>query len=410
LKQTGSKQFRKSMAEHIITKLVIRGVHLGYEPSMMGAKKGYLGFDDGVYCFADKTLLCGEKARELYITKSVGYTFQEVQETTDEIMTAVLRFVEKILPDEKVREWLMIRLNKCMQGILEKIILFLHGEKANNGKTQLIDGLMGEVLGGYWMKCPSGLLNPATFNNPNNANEEVASLKNVVMAIFSEPDKNKKLSMSLLKELTGGDKISARKLRKSKDVFKLTVLLVIMCNDIPPLDSADKGSFNRVRCVPFNTRFVTDKKEVDEANHVYLADLHINENFKRWRPAMMKYLLTFDYNVDTPEAVLEHTKKYQEKEDILAQFVADQVEKVEFEVLTEFNKERFTVSRADLWCRWKIWKASAQEHDTMRLSEFNEKIIDKLDNWKEDTHIDNVKVKKRWLGYRLKELDEDEYD
>lgn len=76
-------------------------------------------------------------------------------------------------------------------------------------------------------------------------------------------------------------------------------------------------------CVPFFSEFTTEKDKVDETQQIYLADLDMSKHFPTWKYALMKIILEHDKEVSTPEIVMEHTRRYKEREDVLKRFIGE---------------------------------------------------------------------------------------
>jgi phage/plasmid-associated DNA primase len=233
---------------------------------------GYLAFDDGVYSFKEKKLIPQKEALSLYLTRSVGYYYEDVLNVNQKDQDACRTFVEQILPDELVRMWFLKRLHNSFQGIVEKLIVFFYNKGGHNGKTklfELLDRTLGEQL---FCKCSKKLLNPDTSNNVSSNNEELMSIMGTLLAVYSEPDPNRPLNMSLLKDLSGGDPITGTRKYKSKEKFYAKALQIVLCNLIPAMDSIDKACFNRIRCVPGESEFVLKKEDVNEEEYRFLMD------------------------------------------------------------------------------------------------------------------------------------------
>jgi P4 family phage/plasmid primase-like protien len=372
---------------------------------------GYIAFNDGVYSFEKKGLISYKEAMPLLFTKTTGYDYQRVLEVNDDKLNGCQKFVEQIIPNQGIRKWLLRRLNKSYASVLEKLILFWHGERGNNGKTKLLELL--EMSLGESLFCPvdKSLLNEATFNNAGSSNEELMSLAGAVICAVSEPNKNKPLDMAVLKRISGGDKITGRRMYKGKERFKAKPLTIVACNSIPNIDDTDEASFERIRCVPFYSRFVKQNGLVNEEEHIYLMNEGISNFFDEWKYAFMKMVLESDEDVETPEEVLEHTKKYKEDEDVVSKFVSEYVE-IAYDDKGKVDKKRY-IARQDLWELYKNFFKHERDGKPV-LRDFNSKITTVLDNYKEKTTVNTTKVSRVFLGYKVKgmiETDEhDDYD
>lgn len=393
--------------KHLVHRIVMETKHTDFKIENLNRAIGYIGFTDGVYSFKKKALIPHSEAIELMMTQHVGYSYEEVLNVSEETIEKHKRFISQILPDISVRKWVLRRFHKAFQGWVEKLIIFFYNAKGNNGKTKLFE-LMDKTLGsGLFCKCSKKLLNPESSNNVSSNNEELMSIMYALLVVFSEPDPKRPLNMALLKELSGGDPITGTRKYKGKETFYAKGLIGILANFLPSMDSCDKASFNRIRCVPFEGEFVINPEEVDEANHKYLMDEEISEHFEEWKYAMMKMVLEAEEDVETPDKVLEHTRKYQERENTYTRFLKDAVEK----------KEGGCLRQSDLYREFKHW-CKEEAIYSIKKSDFLDRIKDEFDmsSWVENTTVNGKKIKSSWLGYKLKSdddylfEDEEEFD
>lgn len=385
-----------SILKHLIHKIVIDTEQSDFKQENLDKASGYIGFDDGVYSFEEKCLIPNKKAYDLYITQHVGYSYADVENVAEEVYEACNIFLKRLLPGDDVRDWLLRRWNRSAAGIVEKLVLFLHGALGNNGKTKLLE-LLKHTFGKHYRKCSKKLLNQETGNSAGSANEELSALKNALLAAISEPDATRRLAMSLIKELTGGDGISCRGIYQKKSEFQSKALILIACNDIPEMDSKDEGGFNRIRCVPFFSEFTTDEEKVDETQHIYLADLDIGKHFATWKYAMMKIILEHNEEIPTPEIVMEHTRQYKEREDVLKRFVSDKV------VRTDDDKDG--VTRKQLWDAFKNWLAEEEETCQLKKSQFREHILRYFprNKYTLDKRVSpTIRYQDAFIGYKLR--------
>lgn len=402
---------QESIIKRLIHKIVMATKHTDFKLENFDRATGYLAFTDGVYSFAEQGLIPNNKAYELMITKVVPYPYQDVLDVSEETYKGCMKFLEQVIPKQEIRKWLLRRYNKASQGIMEKIILILHGEKGNNGKTKLID-LLNETFGEeLYCKCNKKLLNADSINSSGGTNEELMSLSGALFAAFSEPSKHRLFDMSVLKELSGGDAITGRRLFKSKEKFRAKCLIQIACNSIPSLDDVDEASFLRIRCVPFIAEFTTDNTKVKPSNYVFKADENIGDYFAEWKYAFMKIILESLEDTPEPIEVQQHTQKFQERESVVMRFVSETVERVEDD--GKANKNNY-VLKTELWQNFKIWLKEEGEQIKLKKGEFYEDLMKYMIDYRGDTDIKGKRVKGCFFGYKIVDdgclLSRDDYD
>ena len=400
----GDGCFKDSIVKQIINQAIYKSNEFGYSLAMFDAKKRYVGFNDGVYSFDEEQLLIGTKARELFITQSVGYEYADVENVDEETYQAYMTFITQIIPDPELRNYMFKRFNNAVKKNIEKLVLIFYDERGDNGKTVLLN-LIKHVFGEYYIKCGNELIKK---NGKNSNGEELSSLEKKTMACFSETDGT--LNMALLKEIVGGDDISASGKWEKKKIFQSMVLPVILCNDIPALDTSKSAEFKKLRCIPFEAEFV-HADAVDEARHRYLKDENITDQFEQWKYACMKHLLTLN-NVDapTPEKVMIHTKQLEARENDVLNFLDSNVEETE--------DIKLFVTGTDMFQAFKKW--AKEEGLVMKVSkkaDFMREAKKRLkpDSFREKTTIKARQYRNVFYGYQmtmecLMTADEDDYD
>ena len=384
-----------SIIKHLLHRIVMETKYYDdFKHENFNNAEGFIAFDDGVLDIAKGELIPEQDALQLLFTQTVGYNYEDVKNVDQEVKDACWDFLCKVLPDGKLRDFLLRRYNRAFSGIVEKLILILYNKKGNNGKTKLLE-LLERALGDSYVKCNAKLLYPETLNSSSGANEDLMSIKNALIVAFSEPDANKTLNMALLKELSGGDTITGRKLYKGKERYKAKGLINIACNHICSMNASDassKATFNRIRCIPFESEFTTDEALVNEQNNVYLADESISKYFDEWKYAFMNIVLSYhDKEVKTPDKVLEHTRNYQKREDALTRFFTEHVVKVD-------DQDKY-ITQNDLYATFKDWAKDEQVY--YKKSNFIDDIKGHFekDSFKSDTTIKYFRVKNVWKGY-----------
>ena len=133
--------------------------------------------------------------------------------------------------------------------VQERVLLILWGGGAN-GKSTLLETLRG-MLGDYAMRTPTEtLLVKREGAIPN----DIARLKGARFVSASEADEGKRLAEAQIKEMTGGDTITARFMRAEFFDFRPEFKLWLATNHKPVIRGTDKAIWDRIRLVPFNVR------------------------------------------------------------------------------------------------------------------------------------------------------------
>jgi len=165
-----------------------------------------------------------------------------------------MKFLETVQPDEAMRDFLQEAIGYCLTGVTsERVMFILHGDGAN-GKTTFLETihmLLGGISpGGYSKRTPAQtMLVKWGSSIPN----DLAALVGARFVYASELEEGQRLAESLIKDLTGGDTISARLLHKEWFQFKPEFKLWLATNHKPEVRGSDKAIWDRIRVIPFDT-------------------------------------------------------------------------------------------------------------------------------------------------------------
>lgn len=159
-------------------------------------------------------------------------------------------FLERILPDAEVRAYFQRFCGLALVGKqLEHILLIVIGI-GRNGKG-VTYGSLGYALGDYTHFAPSTLFEQ-TKANANGASPALFDLRGARFVVLSETEKMARIASALLKSLTGGDPVTARKLYGDPITFLASWLILLVTNHLPTLPANDPAVMERVRVVPFD--------------------------------------------------------------------------------------------------------------------------------------------------------------
>ena len=128
----------------------------------------------------------------------------------------------------------------------EQCLFFLYGS-GSNGKSTFTETL-AKLLGPYGRKTPTETLMAKRGGGIPN---DVARLVGARMVSANETNQGKHLAESLIKDLTGGDTITARYLHQEFFEFQPAFKLWMYGNHKPIIKGTDNGIWRRIKLVPF---------------------------------------------------------------------------------------------------------------------------------------------------------------
>jgi putative DNA primase/helicase len=194
----------------------------------------------------------------------------------------------------------------------EQVIFFFHGSGAN-GKSTLL-GTVKDMLGDYGCQAVSELLMAkAGEAHPT----ERADLFGRRFVCTIETDDGKRMAESLMKQLTGGDAVKARRLYQDLFEFTPTWKLFLSANHKPTIRGSDHAVWRRIKLVPFTVTISDAEKDKDLP-----AKLRAEwPGILAW--AVRGCLGWQRYGLGEPEEVRAATDAYRAEQDTVAGFVND---------------------------------------------------------------------------------------
>jgi putative DNA primase/helicase len=143
-------------------------------------------------------------------------------------------------------------------SVSEQKLFFLHGSGAN-GKTTFLETLM-YVMGGYARRLAPSLLFAASRDmHPTG----LADLKGSRLAVTTEVEFGKRLAEAVVKELTGGDRLAARRMRQDSFEFEPTHKVFMCGNHLPVVRGSDHAIWRRIVLIPFSVTIPEERQDKD---------------------------------------------------------------------------------------------------------------------------------------------------
>lgn len=218
----------------------------------------------------------------------------------------------------------------------EQCLFFLYG-KGKNGKSTFTETLQS-IFNDYAMRLSTEAL-MSTRHGEKEASNDIARLAGMRMVVTSEIPDDQRLNESKVKDLTGGDTITARFLYGEFFDFKPSHKLWIFGNHKPVIKGTDLGIWRRIRLIPFNVTFT------DET-----ADPKMKSDLIDELPGILKWmvdgcLLWQQEGLGIPAAIADATAEYRSEMDMIAPFIADRC----------FVGKELYVKTGDLFKAYQAW-------------------------------------------------------
>lgn len=293
----------------------------------------------------------GACRRDDLITKCTSTPY-DVTASADLWLSCVERWMGG---NERLIAFLQRALGASITGLTgDRVLYFCFGPGAN-GKSVLIDTIQ-DIAGDYAKSVrPEALMVKQNNDIPN----EVAALVGARFVATTEIEEGSRLAESLVKQLTGGDRISARFLRAEFFEFRPVMKIWMAGNHKPSVRGTDQAIWDRILTIPFTE--VIPPEERDPNLRAKLRD--------EW-PGILAWivqgcLMWQQEGLNPPDDVRAATDEYRREMDALGQFLDDCCE----------IDDRAIVTAKSLFERWKAWqiemgeKEMSQKRLGMKLAE-----------------------------------------
>jgi putative DNA primase/helicase len=226
-----------------------------------------------------------------------------------------LAFLNRIMDgNDQLIEFLQRAVGYSMTGLTsEHVLFFLHGTGAN-GKSTFLNTLMA-LYGDYAKPTdPDLLLAKQGEAHPTG----VAGLMGARMAITNEVEDGRRLAENLVKQLTGGDRLTARFMRQDFFSFDPTHKLWMAGNHKPIIRGQDEGIWRRIRLVPFAVTIPPEER-----------DKHLDEKLRRELPGILRWAVEGakkwrEGGLTYPDEVKAAVDQYRNEQDALSGFLDEE--------------------------------------------------------------------------------------
>lgn len=316
-----------------------------------------VAFKNGVYDFKNDSFRDGKP--EDYLSVQLPIEYKDYHSLDNSEVLEVAEFFRKILPDDAVRQYFLEQACQLFIGGNHDKVFCVWTGSGDNGKS-VTQSLFEKMLGELAVKISTKLIT-GEKSKMGQAMPELARTGNGVRwVVMDEPSQNEQITTGLLKAITGNDSYYARDLYEGGKGMKEIVpmyKLHMLCNTLPAIRNPDEACWERVRVIPFESKFVDEEKcpptyEEQMKQKTFIKDPHIKDRISHLVQPLAWYLI---YHLrilnkktrQIPDKVRVATNMYREENnsDPIREFIDDNLEKSE-------NSE---LSVDDICSRYREW-------------------------------------------------------
>ncbi len=246
------------------------------------------------------------------------------------------KFLKRVLGNnENLIRYLQKLTGTWLTGDVSEQILPIFFGEGRNGKNTFLDTIL-TMMGEYAGYAPPNLLSVRKYNEHPT---ELADLMGKRLIIASETERNGKMRVQLVKNLTGDKFIKARFMRQDYFQFERTNKTVLITNNKPKVEEDTHAIWDRIKLIPFN--IVISEEECDRHLGVKLqAEL---SGILNW--ALEGCLAWQKEGLAEPEEVKFATNEYRKEENLLNEFVSEKC----------ITGEGYSIPAAELRGHYKKW-------------------------------------------------------
>ena len=301
-------------------------------------------------------------------------------------------FLERVVPDADVRGFLQRFAGYALTGdTSEQVFALLYGTGAN-GKSTFLETLKA-LLGDYAYKTDFEIFleGRSARDRRGGPRQDLLELAGRRMVIAVEAGEGRRLDANTIKEVTGGDTLTARGMyHRDQTSFRPQAKLLLATNHRPEIRDATEAIWRRVMEVGFAVTIPETER-----------DPHLLERLQE--PAELSGILNWAVKgclawqaaptaprLRPPDAVRRATASYRENQDVLAPFLAARC----------IAEEKTATTNKDLrasyltWCEESEEEAISQKAFTRALEEHG---------FRRERGRDRNRTK-GWRGIRLRDL------
>ena len=243
-KDSRSHMAKMHMIDEFKKYVIVKHGEFDKEDMLLNTESGYVDLSNG-------------ELHDHEIDKN--FSHQTLAEYSDNVDAPLWeKFLNQIFnSDEELIHYVQKAIGYSFTGSVDEQCLFILNGRGRNGKS-VFSNVISDVAGNYAKQMNVQTI-VAKKNQSGSANSDIARLEGARIVTSSELNEGDRFDESLVKQLTGGDKILARFLYGSEFEYKPKFKIWMATNHLPIIRGTDDGIWRRIKIIPFNIQIPKEK-------------------------------------------------------------------------------------------------------------------------------------------------------
>ncbi|WP_406699184.1 phage/plasmid primase, P4 family [Singulisphaera sp. Ch08] len=215
--------------------------------------------------------------------------------------------------DQEVIGFLQRSIGYAATGDISEHAIFILYGKGRNGKSTFLNTILA-ILGDYATTIDASLLmSKAQDDHPTG----LTDLEGRRFVPTAEAEDGRRFDEALVKKLTGGERIKARRMRQDFYEFMPSHKVFLAVNHKPRIKGTDEGIWSRIKLIPFNA-FIPKEERIKDLDKQLAAEA----------PGILAWIVQGcvewqRIGLAEPKSIEDATNSYRDEMDNIGDFLRD---------------------------------------------------------------------------------------
>ena len=247
------------------------------------------------------------------------------------------KFIDEIfLGDKELIHYVQKAIGYSLTGLTREQCMFIGYGDGANGKGVFKD-VLSYILNDY-VKCPQAET-ISQIRQGSEASPDIINLMDARLVVCVESNKGVRFNEGLIKQLTGEDEVTARRLYCEPISFLPQFKMWLFTNHMPEVVGTDKGIWRRLKIIPFKLDLPEEKK-----------DRNLKEKLMKEVEGILWWCIQgidmyLKEGLKEPDSVIQLVAEFKEESDTLGLFLNE----------CTVSRKGSSVQAKDLYQRYVEW-------------------------------------------------------